>query len=82
MFEGTVLQTIALGCWLIEQDLTRDCVFVHQKFVVGRKWLHVKDRVRYNLAPNPRREGEMMATDVEIIGLTVAIQRAEKTVRP
>jgi len=78
MFTGTVVNAIAEGCWAIEQDETRDCIFVHQRDVARRKFLHLKDRVRFNLAPNPRKPGEEMATDVEIIGLRIAIQVSDK----
>jgi cold shock CspA family protein len=74
MFTGIVVSSGSRGFWFIEQDNTRDCIFCHQNNVVRKKFLHMNDRVRFNLAPNPRRPGEMEAVDVEIIGLTVARQ--------
>lgn len=74
MFSGIVVQPAGQGCWFIEQDLTRDCVWVHQRYVVGKKFLHLNDRVRYNIAPNHRKIGEVMAVDVEIIGLMITRQ--------
>jgi hypothetical protein len=79
MLTGIVVSNLGRGCWFIEQDLTRDCVFVHQKHVIGKKFLHVNDRVRFNLTPNPIKPGEVMASDVEIIGLTIARQVGGRT---
>lgn len=81
MITGTVVNAIGAGCWAIEQDQTRDCIFCHQRCVVRRKFLHVNDRVRFNLAPNPRKPGEEMAVDVEIIGLNVARQTSDLAVK-
>jgi cold shock CspA family protein len=74
VFTGTVVSDVGKGCWFIEQDHTRDCVFVHQRHVVRRKFLHLNDRVKFNLAPNVLKPGEIMAVDVEIIGLMIARQ--------
>jgi cold shock CspA family protein len=74
MVTGIVVAAGGRGFWFIEQDLTRDCIFVHQNSVIGKKYLRVNDRVRFNLTPNPRKAGEMQAVDVEIIGLTLARQ--------
>lgn len=81
MFTGVVVSDGNRGFWFIEQDQTRDCVFVHQRNVRRNKFLHRNDRVRYNLAPNPRRPGEMEAVDVEIFGVTIARQTSDKAVR-
>lgn len=81
MLTGIVVSDLGRGCWFIEQDLTRDCVFVHQKYVFRKKFLHVNDRVRFNLTPNPIKSGEVMASDVEIIGLTIARQVNDPAVK-
>jgi cold shock CspA family protein len=81
MLNGTVVNSVGAGCWVIEVDGTRDCVFVHQRYVVRRKFLHENDRVRFNLASNPRTPGENMAVNVEIVGFTVAIQVSDPAVR-
>lgn len=78
MFTGIVVAASGRGFWFIEQEGTRDCVFVHQRNVVGKKVLHRNDRVRFNLAPNPRKPGELEATDVEIFGVTIAHQASAK----
>lgn len=80
MLTGTVVSEIrpGKGCWFIEQDYTRDCIFVHQRSVVRKKFLHLKDRVQFNIGPNPFRPGETMAIDVEIIGVTVRAETAVK----
>ena len=82
MLTGTVINSVGAGCWVIEQDATRDCIFVHQRNVIRRKFLHENDRVRFNLAPNPRTPGEDMAVDVEIIGFTVARRISAPGVKP
>jgi hypothetical protein len=74
MFTGLVVTDSGRGYWWIEQDHTRDCIFCHQRYVVRRKFLHPGDRVQFNLQPSPDRPGHFMATDVEIIGFTVARQ--------
>ena len=82
MVTGIVVAASGRGFWFIEQDQTRDCVFVHQNCVVGKKYLRVNDRVRFNLAPNPRKPSEMQAVDVEIIGIIIPRQVSDKAVRP
>lgn len=75
MFTGIVVAASGRGYWFIEQDQTRDCLFVHQRDVVGKKYLRVNDRVRFNVIPNPQSKScstDHMAVDVEIIGLTIA----------
>jgi len=74
MFTGTVTTNGGRGSWFIERDHTRDSVFCHQRSVVDRKFLHVNDRVEFDLAPNPLKPGETMAVDVRIIGLMIARQ--------
>lgn len=81
MVTGTVVHAGGRGFWFIEQDLTRDCIYVHQNNVVGKKFLHINDRVRFNLAPSVTKPGEMQAVDVEIVGLMIARQTAERVVR-
>lgn len=74
MFTGIVVAVSGRGYWFIEQDQTRDCLFAHQRDVVGTKYLHLNDRVRFNIAPNPKSATELMAIDVEIVGVTIARQ--------
>jgi cold shock CspA family protein len=82
MLTGLVVQKGGNGFWFIEQDFTRDSHFVHQRSVVKRKFLHVGDRVRFNIAPNPYKSGETHAVDVEIIGITIARQVSERKAQP
>jgi hypothetical protein len=72
---GRVDAQIAQGCWIIEQDQTRDGIFCHQRNVIKRKFLRPDDRVRFRIVASPRKPGEVEAADVEIIGHTVAMQR-------
>jgi hypothetical protein len=81
MLRGTVVSDLGKGCWFIEQDLTRDCIFVHQRYVVGRKFLHLQDRVTFQIIPNTMKPGEVMAGDVQIVGLRVAHQASDAGVR-
>lgn len=82
MFTGIVLVSVGHGCWLIEQDHTRDCIWVHQRHVVKRKFLHINDRVQFNLVPHIKDPNEMMADAVEIIGLTIARQVSDTAMKP
>jgi hypothetical protein len=79
MFTGTVVGDAGRGCFFLEQDDTRDRIFCHQRFVVRKKYLHIKDRVRFNLVPNPLKPGEEMAVDVEIIWPIIARQTSGET---
>jgi hypothetical protein len=81
MFTGTVAAQVGQGCWIIEQDGTRDCIWVHQRHVVRKKFLHVQDRVRFSLIPHVKNPNEVMADEVEIIGLMVARQVSDKAVQ-
>jgi cold shock CspA family protein len=81
MFTGLVVTACGKGCWLIERSGTRDCVWAHQRHVVGRKFLRPGDRVKFNIVANPLKPNETMADAVEIVGLTVARQ-VGNTVRP
>jgi hypothetical protein len=74
MYTGLVIDVVGRGCWVIEQDQTRDCIWVHQRHVKGRKFLHVRDRVKFNIIPDLRKPNAVMADEVEIIGLMVARQ--------
>jgi hypothetical protein len=74
IFSGLVVQCLGQSCFLIEMDETRDLIFAHPKFVRGRKYLHLHDRVRFQTMPNPRRDGELMAFDIEIVGLMITRQ--------
>jgi cold shock CspA family protein len=82
MSTGLVVSESTKGYVWVEEDGTRTPVWVHARYVVGKKYLHIGDRVRFNLVPNPRKPGEMMGVDVEIIGFTVARQVGERAVRP
>jgi cold shock CspA family protein len=79
MLTGTVVGHAGQGCFFIEQDQTRDRIFCHQRHVVREKYLHLKDRVRFNIAPNPKRPGDEMAVDVEIIWPIIARQITDKS---
>lgn len=72
MFTGTVVECLGRGCYLIEQDETRNCVFAHQRNVYRRKFLHRDDRVRFNISPSLRKTGDFEATEVQVIGLTAS----------
>jgi cold shock CspA family protein len=74
MFTGTVVECLGRGCYLIEQDETRNCVFAHQRNVYRRKFLHVNDRVTFTVSPSTHKPGAEEATDIQIIGLTIARQ--------
>lgn len=74
-FTGRVDAQIAQGCFMIEQDGTRDGIFCHQRNVIRKRFLRPDDRVRFRLIPSERKPGTVEAVDVELIGHTVAMQR-------
>ena len=67
MFTGTVTKRLKRGGWLIRQDLTFFVVHVHQQFVVGGKFLHVGDRVRFTVSSIQRPKIGVVADRVEIL---------------
>jgi cold shock CspA family protein len=76
MFEGTITYDSGRGFFWYEQDLTHTSVFIHQSSVKDRRQLHLADRVRFALEPNPKRPGELQGVRVEYLGRTIAIQRS------
>jgi hypothetical protein len=74
-YTGRVDVRIAQGCWIIEQDRTRDGIFCHQRNVIKRRFLRPDDRVRFRIIPSERKLGEVEAVDVELIGHTITVQR-------
>jgi cold shock CspA family protein len=74
MFTGTIISAPGRGvCWC-EQDATHTSTFVHISQVADRRVLHVDDRIRFDIAPNPARPGQVMAVNVTWIGRVVARQ--------
>ena len=74
MYEGTIVSVSGRGYFFAEQDHTHSAVFVHQKDVAHRRYLHVGDRIKFNIIPSLARPGQMQAADVEWIGFVVARQ--------
>lgn len=74
MFTGTIISAPGRGvCWC-EQDITHTSTFVHISQVADRRVLHVGDRIRFEIAPNASRPGQVMAVNVAYIGRVIARQ--------
>lgn len=69
------------GFWFAEADLTHESVFIHVKNVKGKRFLHLGDRVQFELVPNPRELGEFHAVNVEYIGHVIARQTSRESVQ-
>ena len=74
MFIGTIVAESDKGYWFAEQDVTHESVFVHHRQVVRGRYLHIGDRIRFSLAPNPSKPDKLWAVDVEFIGIQIARQ--------
>jgi hypothetical protein len=74
MFTGSIITESTAGWWLCEQDITHTTLFIHHSSVFDQRFLHVGDRVQFEIAPNPRRPGKFQAINVEYVGHTVARQ--------
>jgi cold shock CspA family protein len=66
MFTGTITSVGAHGFWFLADDESRDSVFVHISQVENHKWLHLGDRVSFELGTNPK-SGRPWATNVKIV---------------
>jgi len=82
MFEGTVTFVRNNGYFFVEQDVTHTSVFIHQKNVRDRRYLHVGDRVKFNLAPCAKDPTRMEGVQAEYIVHTIARQTSGRAVRP
>lgn len=71
---GTITSDSGRGFFWCEADITHQSLFVHQSQVKNRRHLHVNDRVKFDVEPNPRRLGELQGVRVEWIGFVVARQ--------
>jgi cold shock CspA family protein len=61
------------GYYFAETE-TNLSVFIHQNFVNNQRALHIGDRVRFTLAPNPKKAGGVHGVDVEYLGHVTARQ--------
>jgi cold shock CspA family protein len=80
MFQGTIVTDSGRGWWIVEQDLTHTALFVHHSSVANHRYLHIGDRIKFSIEPNPMKPGYSHAVNVEYVGLVVAIQRSAPTV--
>ena len=71
---GTIVTTCTRGYWFAETDSTHQSVFVHQRNVKGRRFLHLNDRIQFELAPSRIKHGELEAVNVEWLGIVIAQQ--------
>jgi cold shock CspA family protein len=81
MFTGSIISAPGRGvCWC-EQDITHTSTFVHISQVADRRVLHVGDRIRFEIAPNPARPWQVMAVNVAYIGRVVSRQVGDTVAR-
>lgn len=75
MSEGIVVtEGNGRGWWLVECDGTSEVLFVHHSQVAKNRYLHVGDRIRFDIAPNPRRPNQNCAVRVEYLGKSITRQ--------
>lgn len=79
---ATVVWASGKGYWFAEVDSTHESVFIHVRNVKGRRMLRLDDRVRLDIAPNPRIPGETHGVNVEYMGHCVVRQTGEPLVQP
>jgi len=79
---GTIVSASDRGFWFAEADSTHQSIFIHQRNVKGRRFLHVNERVKFDLAPSTTKPGEVEAINVEFVGMTIARQTSDEAVRP
>jgi cold shock CspA family protein len=80
MVEGTIITQLGRGASWCEQDITHSSIFVHISQVADRRVLHVGDRIRFEVGPNPAKPDKVMAFNVTYIGHTIARQVADPAV--
>lgn len=73
MFDGIVVFE-GKGWWIVERDITSESVFAHHSKILRNRYLHVGDRVRFEIEPNPQRPGQNRAINVEFLGHIIARQ--------
>jgi cold shock CspA family protein len=62
------------GYYFAETDDTHQSIFLHQNFVKDNRVLHVGDRVRFNVEPNPRKPGSLHGASIEYLAHIIARQ--------
>jgi hypothetical protein len=69
-----IIRDSGKGFWWAETDDTHQSAFIHQNDVKDLRVLHIGDRIRFDLEPNPQRPGQFHGARVEYLGHTVARQ--------
>lgn len=57
-------------------------VYIHQRSVIGARYLHTGDMVSYDLLENPKQPGRFQGINVRYAGHNVARQVADRTGGP
>lgn len=71
---GIIIRDSGRGFYWAEAEDTHQSVFIHQNDVKDQRVLHVGDRIRFDLAPNPARPGQFHGARAEYLGHIVARQ--------
>lgn len=74
LMEGIITFESGKGYYFAETEETHQSVFIHQNFVNDHRVLHVGDRVRFTLEPNPRKPGSLHGASVEYLAHVIARQ--------
>lgn len=71
---GIIIRDSGRGFYWAEAEVTHLSVFIHQNDVKDNRVLHVGDRIRFDLEPNPMRPGQVHGARVEYLAHVVARQ--------
>jgi hypothetical protein len=71
---GIIIRDSGRGFYWAEAEATHQSVFIHQNDVKDQRVLHIGDRVRFDLEPNPARPGQVHGARVEYLARVVARQ--------
>jgi cold shock CspA family protein len=80
--QGTITFVSGKGWYFCESDADHTAVFIHAKFVDGRRCLKVDDRVSFDLVPCERKPDSVEGINVKYLGHTIARQVSGEGVRP
>jgi hypothetical protein len=81
MHTATVVYDSGRGYWFADADSDHERIYIHQRDVIKKRFLKVNDRIRYELYPSDKHPGEVRAVNVEVVGHTIAVQRATSAVK-
>jgi cold shock CspA family protein len=72
---GTIVSESGRGFWFVEVDGTSESVFIHHSHVAQNRYLHIGDRVSFEIQPNPLKPGQRHAVKVTYVGRNIPRQK-------